>query len=273
MEKRNALDSSGLPPALLKAAPRPVRVTAQGGVTLLVAGVLVVGGIWGGLVLGRRAEAAERRVGLFASERVVTAGDVIRLRRRGGNNDDYRVSAEYRYVARGRELTGETALRRNERDRYVVGAPIAVWYLPTEPESSWIDGHAPEPEPSWPGTAAPIVCGIAAMALIQAVRRQFNLLAYGRAAMATVTRLEKKTSDKGTFWVVHYEWTTMSGATRTGKYNHSKKHAPAPGELVAIVYDRDDTFRHQKYPMGLVTVRASAPPRSSLSRAAHRAPR
>lgn len=253
MQKRSALDSSGLPPALLKPAPRTVRVNVQGGVTLVAAGALVVAGIWGGIVLSRRAETAERHVSLFASERVVTAGDIIRLKSSGGG-DDNRGTAEYRYVARGRELMGESALRRSERDRFVVGAPIAVWYLPTEPEASWIDGHAPGPEPSWPATAVPILCGMAALVLIQAVRRQFNLLAHGRAALATVTRLEKKTTDKGTFWMVHYEWTTLSGATRAGKYSHGKNNAPAHGELIPIVYDRDDTVRHRKYPMALVMV-------------------
>ena len=178
--------------------------------------------MWGGIVLNRRAETAGRRVSLFASERVVTAGDVIQLRRRGGDND-HRITAHYRYAVRGQEMTGQTTLRRGEREKYQVGSPVAVWYLPTEPEASWLDGYAPRPEASWPATVVPLGCGVSAMALILAVRRQSNLLAHGRAAMATVTKVEKKKTDKGTSWMVHYEWTTMSGATRTGKYNHGKK--------------------------------------------------
>ena len=111
---------------------------------LVTAAALVVVGIWGGITLGRQAEIAERHLGLFASERIVTAGDVIQLRKRGGG-DDHRITAHYRYLARGRELTGETTLRRDERDRYAVGSPIAVWYLATEPEASWLDGYAPRP--------------------------------------------------------------------------------------------------------------------------------
>ena len=72
--------------------------------------------------------------------------------------------------------------------------------------------------------------------------------------MATVTKVEKKTTDKGTVWMVHYEWTTMSGATRTGKYNHGKKQMPAVGAPIPIVYDRDNTFRHSKYPMSFVRI-------------------
>ena len=222
---------------------------------LVTAVALVVVGIWGGITLSRQAEIAERHLGLFASERIVTAGDVTQLRKRGGGND-HRITAHYRYLARGRELTGETTLRRDERERYAVGSTIAVWYLASEPEASWLDGYAPRPQASWPGTAVPLACGVCALALIQAVRRQSNLLAYGRPAMATVMKVEKKKTDEGTNWMVHYEWATMSGATRTGKYRHGKKHVPAVGALIPLVYDKDNSFRHSKYPLSFVTIRA-----------------
>lgn len=256
MQRRSAPDSSGVPPALLKAAPRAVRVNASGATMLVTAAALVASGMWGGIVLGRRAEIADRHLGLFASERIVTAGDVIRLQKRGGG-DDPRITAHYRYTARGRELTGHTSLRRDERDRYVMGQPVAVWYLPSEPEQSWLDGYAPRQQAGWPATAVPIACGVTALVLIQLVRRQSNLLANGRPALASVTKVQKKTSDKGTYWMVHYEWTTLSGATRKGKYNHGKKNVPAIGAMVPIVYDRDNSFRHSKYPMGFVKVNES----------------
>lgn len=256
MQRRSAIDSSGLPPALLKATPRCVRVNTSGGAMLVTAVALVVVGIWGGITLTRQAEIAERHLGLFASERIVTAGDVTQLRKRGGGND-HRIIAHYRYTARGQELTGATTLRRAEREHYTVGQPVAVWYLPSEPGQSWLDGYAPRPEASWPATAVPIACGVTALVLIQLVRRQSNLLAHGRPAMATVTKVEKKRSDKGTYWMVHYEWTALSGATRAGKYHHGKKHVPAIGALIPIVYDKDNSFRHSKYPMAFVNVKES----------------
>lgn len=254
MERRSALDNPGVPPALLKATPRAVRVNAAGGVMLTTATVLVVVGMWGGITLNERAETAARHVGLFESERLLTGGDVIQLRNRGGGNDR-RVTVHYRYAARGRELTGATDVRRNERDMYAVGSPVGIWYLPSEPDASWLDGYAPRPRARWPATAVPFGCGVAAIALIAVVRRQSNLLTYGRPAMATVTKIEKKRTDKGTVWMVHYEFTTLSGATRTGKYQHGKKNLPAIGSAIPIVYDRDNTFRHSKYPMAFVTLR------------------
>ena len=223
---------------------------------LVAAMALVVAGIWGGIVLTQRAQTAERHLTLFASERIVTAGEVLRLRRRGGDDDD-QITAHYRYLAQGRELHGATPLRRADRDRYGIGALVGVWYLASEPEASWLDGYAPRSFPGWPGTVVPLACGAAALALIQAVRRQSNLLAYGRPAMATVTMVEKKKGDNGTFWIVRYEWTTLSGATRIGKHNHGRKQLPAPGDLMPVVYDRDNSFRHSRYPMLFVSLNES----------------
>ena len=108
----------------------------------------------------------------------------------------------------------------------------------------------PVPGASWPATVVPLACGVSAIALDFLVRRQSNLLAYGRPAMAKVTKVEKKRTDKGTYWMVHYEWTTLSGATRTGKYHHGKKaRAGRRARSIPIVYDRDNTFRHSRYPM------------------------
>jgi hypothetical protein len=205
MQRRSALDNARVPPALLKSAPRDVRANASGRVTLIIAAALTLAGIFGAVVLGRRAEIANRHVRLFASERILAAGDVIRLQKRGGD-DDYRITAHYRYTARGQELMGQTTLRRSERERYAVGSPVGVWYLPSEPEQSWLDGYTPRGEASWPAAVVPFVCGVTALVLIQLVRRQAKLLANGRSALAAVTKVEKKNTGEGTVWMVHYEW-------------------------------------------------------------------
>jgi hypothetical protein len=230
-----------------------VRVSGLGAAMLAIAASLVAVGIWGAIELGRRAETAHRRMGLFASERVLTGGNVIQLRKRG-DDDNPRVIAHYRYAAQGRELTGSTTLRRGEQQNYAVGSPVAVWYLPSESEASWLDGYSPRGEPSWPAAVVPLGCGLGAMALIFLIRRQSKLLTSGRAAMATITKAVKKRGEEGSSWVVHYEWNTLSGATRTGKYLHHKKVAPAIGTTIPIVYDRENTFRNSKYPMSFVRI-------------------
>jgi hypothetical protein len=231
-----------------------VGITLNGQLMLMIAAMLVIGGTWGGVELNRRADTAARYVSAFASERRLAAGDITQLRTRGGD-DESRITAHYRYTAGGTELTGATPLRRGDANRFAVGSPVGVWYLPSEPAMSWLDGYAPRPMAGWPATALPVACGVAAMAMFLFVRRQSNLLAYGRATIATVTKVEKKRTDKGTIWVVHYEFTTMSGATRAGKYTQGKTNLPAVGATVPIIYDRDNTFRHSRYPMPFVRVK------------------
>jgi hypothetical protein len=256
VERRSAFVSGDVPPALLKSTPRAVRVNGSGEFLLFCAAVLVIGGMWAGIALNADAERASRHVRLFESERRLAAGDIVNLRRRGDDDGD-RMTAHYRYAAQGREFTGSRALRRSENDAFAVGSPVAVWYLPSEPETNWLDGYAPRLPARWPAAVVPIACGLAAVALIAVVRRQANLLAHGRPAIATVTKTEKKRTDKGTVWVVHYEFTTMSGATRKGKYHHEKKDLPAIGATTPIVYDRDNSFRHSKYPMSFVRLHES----------------
>ena len=108
---------------------------------------------------------------------------------------------------------------------------------------------------AWPALALPIASAVAAFVIFRTVRRQLYALAYGRPAMATVTRVEKKRTDKGTFWMVHYAWTTLSGATRVGRYQHGKKRPPAIGATIPVVYDRDDSARHARYPLPFVRIR------------------
>ena len=98
MRRRSAVDSAGMPAALLKPAPRHVRVNASGGMMLIVAAALVIIGGWAGSELLVRADVSARHIRLFASERVLTAGNVVQLRKRGGD-DDHRVTAHYRYAA------------------------------------------------------------------------------------------------------------------------------------------------------------------------------
>ena len=97
---------------------------------------------------------------LFASERIVTAGDVIQLRKRGGG-DDHRITAHYRYTARGRELTGETTLRRS-RTRTICRGLAGRGLVSRQPNPRRAGSMAtrPRPQPSWPATAVPLACGV-----------------------------------------------------------------------------------------------------------------
>ena len=254
MQKRNRPDKPGVPPELLRSAPRQVRPNAAGVIVLAVAIGLVIAAGLAGPALYSRVKASERTIGLAASESVTSTAEVTRVQRRGGGNDRRSV-VHYRYVANGQEHDDSTTVRRQDRDRYEAGSRVPIRYLASEPESSWMEGYGPGPRPVWPAFALPVALIVAAFVIARLFLGQLQLLAYGRPALALVTKVEKKRSDKGSFWRVHFEWTLLSGAKRTGHYNDSKKQTPAIGTPIPIVYDRDNPQRIRKYPFGLVELK------------------
>jgi hypothetical protein len=244
---------AALPAALLRSTPRHVRLSAGGATVVLVAVLLLAGGVWAEIYLYRQARISEAHVVGFDLERIVTGAQVTAVERRGGE-DGRRSTITYQYTVNGREHTGSSTVRTSDRNAYRVGSPVAVWYLPSEPDASWMDGDAPHVISTWPALIAFAVCGLTSLCLILLVRRQSNLLAYGRPAMAVIRKVDKKKSDKGTYWRVQYEWTLLSGATRHGHYSTHGKHPPAVGASIPIVYDRDRPSRNSRYPLSLVTI-------------------
>lgn len=221
-------------------------MSSSGKAALIAMALLVSGGAWGGMKIHNDAKASHRRADRAEAEAASINASVVQVQRRGGG-DDRRSVIHYRYVAAGEPHTGATQVRRQNRDRYAVGSDVRVSYLPTEPGISWRDGYPPRRRPVWPAFAVPFGCMLAALASVFAIRRQSHLVAYGRPALAVVTKVEKKSSDKGTYWRVHSEWTLLSGGKHQGRYNHGKKNPPAVGASMPIVYDRDHPSRHGKY--------------------------
>ena len=116
-----------------------------------------------------------------------------------------------------------------------------------------MENDTPERRALWPAFWIP-AGGIAIVVVVIAlIRRQADLLAYGRPAVAVVTKVDKKRSDNGTRWRVNYEWTLLSGAIRQGHYN-TKKQPPVVGTVMPIVYDRERPLRNRRYPFPFVAL-------------------
>jgi hypothetical protein len=240
-----------VPAVLKRSTPRRVKLNAGGLTTVITVAAAVVGCLWVAIAMERSSSTARRHTRLFAVEAVATDAEVVRVERRG--DDGRRIRVHYRYAAANREYSGSRNLRRGA-DEPAPGSRIAVRYLASEPSASWLEGYAPEHEPGWP---AFIIAGAAAVAMactLFFLRRQWHLLAYGRPAAATITKIDKKRSDKGSYWRVHYEWMLLSGARRAGHYAHSHKVPPEVGATIPILYDRDQPSRHSKYPLSLVSI-------------------
>jgi hypothetical protein len=114
VQRKNDQDNSSLP--------------GCGIFVLALLAALILGGLWGGTEIYRRANLSERYAALFASEGISTAARVVRVQRRGGGNDR-RSTLHYRYVVGDREYAGATTVRRADCDRHEPGSQIVVRYL------------------------------------------------------------------------------------------------------------------------------------------------
>jgi hypothetical protein len=253
MPSANARSNPTLPAPLLQATPRHVRLNAFGIFVASMALASAIGGLWGGAELYRRARLSQRYAALFESEAVPIQARVVRVRERDRNQ---RATVDYEYVVDNVPFKGRATVRGAALDGYRTGSVTTVNYLPSHPGASWLNGNTPSADKIWPAYVAPVVGFLCTLLMVTCIRRQLALLRDGRPAMATITKVKKRTSEEGMYWRVEYQWTLLSGATRTGRYNHNKRRAPEIGSVVPIVYDRDEPKRSRKYPLSLVAVRA-----------------
>ncbi len=214
----------------------------------------MVAGIWAGISLHQQAIASQRRAALDGVATTSIAGRVTRVQLQGGD-DDRRTIVHYEYVVNGRAYRGSTRLRRREPHEFVAGGPIAVSYVMSDPSIGWMEGRPPRRFPVWPAYLVPSVALLGSAIAFAILRRQRRLLTDGRLAIATITRVDKKRSDKGTYWRVEYQWRLLNGATRQARYRHSRKQPPAIGAHLPIIYDRDNPQQQGRYPLPLVGLR------------------
>lgn len=256
MKKRNGRADAGA--LRLPETPRATRLSSAGMVVAIACVAAISGGIWGGMSLYQHASTSRRHAALAGTAKTPVIGRVTAVELRGDDEDDEddtRAVVRYEYVVDGRSYRGSSRLRPREPHAFVAGGPIALAYITSEPSVGWMEGHPPQPYPMWPAYLVPSAALIGSAIAFALLQRQRRLLTDGRLAVATITRVDKKRSDKGTYWRVEYQWQLLSGATRTAHYSHSRKDPPAIGEQLPIIYDRDAPQRQRRYPLPLVTLR------------------
>jgi hypothetical protein len=242
-----------LPPQLTASIPRDVTLTAGGRALAALAILIAAGAIAAAIALTianrRSADDAERR----AREAVAATADVVAVRPERGENRHHIVT--YRYDAQGVTYTGETRLREHDRRAFSAGDRVAIGYVRSAPDMSWIAGAEPRIEP--PIGVVPLVSlSMLTVAALIAwnVRRQWLLLAEGRPAIARVTSSKRIAGQHGAHYRVGYEFQTLSGATVSARYDMGRTPPPV-GTSVSIVYHRDTPRWSAPYPLQLVRPR------------------
>ena len=236
------------PPRLAISRPRPVQLTAGGRALVIVAALLFVGSVGGGLMLFREAREQAGTERALVDHGVVTAGEVTRLWPSG---DDFR-RVRYRFVVDGRayESTGRVSAAR--RRTFKIGSAIEVRYVTGEPQKNDLGGTSDPSLPIWLPFLVSTAAASMGLLCLFGIQKQRRLLTDGRAAPAIVTSYHRHhTSHGGSHRSLTYEFPLLNGSVATGRSQTSSK-APAVGSVICVIYDPDRPARSMAYPFSLV---------------------
>jgi len=245
-----AMHTTTPPLELQRSRPRDVRLTAAGTVLTMVWIALFAGAIVVTILLSRESASQRHARSLFDSTGVTATAHVVRLWRESNEHKTPRV--EYAFDANGREVDGRAKLPLKRWQSLRTGDSIDVRYLPTDPTYHVILEETREVMPAWLPFVVGLLMAAGGLGCMAAVRMQRRLLAEGRVARATVTKVTKRhTTHGGSYRSVAFSFPTLSGATVAAKASTSHK-SPDVGASVWVVYDPDNPKRSAMYPMQLV---------------------
>jgi hypothetical protein len=235
------------PLELLCSVPRPVCLTAAGKVVTVLAVMLAAGALSSGVLLYTAATRDQARAARLESEAVTTQAEVVRLGLTRG--DHPRRLLTYRYTVDGRFFQGRTTLRSSDRRPFEIGSPLTIRYQNSNPKVSWTPGGLGG-VPVWTVAIVPPSLLFPACVLAFLIRKQRWLASEGRVARGRITETRRVHTGEHRGYRVFYEFTDLSGATRTGRFDKNKKPLPV-GSALTVVYDPNSPRRSAPYPFAL----------------------
>ncbi|MFO0984344.1 MAG: DUF3592 domain-containing protein [Planctomycetota bacterium] len=208
-------------------------------------GVLFVGG--GAVVLV--SEMRYRSDGVDATARVTDKSTSV-TRERHGKRSHYRVS--YAFTdAGGHSFEGRGEVNHAAWELLVVGAPIAIRYLSSDPANNRLRDHN-----EWPivviapllGGAIFLVMALIGRSLWRKATHAMEIIRDGRPLIGQAGRIVKRRRGKSTIHELEYQFTARDGRVRTGKAELSqgrlRKRWEEGGPIVILV-DADDLDCHR----------------------------
>ena len=248
MKHRTAMDPSTADFARFGPVPRDVRLTAGGSFLVALAIVFAAMAVAAAIVLPivRAGQQAERD--LVEREAVAAGATIARVTLTNGEHP--RRVITFRYSAADGVYENTVRLREEDSRAAAEGGRMAIRYLRSRPAQSWIEGNEPEVLPVVLLPVIPIVPLLVAGLIAWRVRRDCVLLAEGRFARARVIAAKRVNHSHHHAYQMSYEFTTLSGATMTGRIERTRPLA-AVGANVAVVYHRENPGWNAIYPLSL----------------------
>jgi hypothetical protein len=250
MTRKSTGDRARLQLAQLGSVPRDVRLTANGRTLIVFAVVFAAAAAVTAIVLPIVRHSQQTQRARLAAEATPAAASVIRVTTIEG--EDPRDQLTYVYFAGGTSHENSVKLSRRAGRRFGVGSRLDILYARSEPARSWLPGREPDVMPLALVPLIPAALLVIGGLLTWPVRRERALLSEGRLAQARVLTVKKVQHQHHHGYRVRYEFTTLSGATATGTSDRGRK-GTAPGDVIPVVYHRDNPRRNAPYPLSLVT--------------------
>jgi hypothetical protein len=232
-------------PPELAGSMREVRLSRAGTAMIVLARLLALGGVAGGIGLSNLAASQDRRRRTLEADGVRVQAVITRHWRTADR--DSRPMLAYQFPLEGRIYTGQAGAPDAAWLRFRQGDPIDVLVLRSDPALNHPAEWRQSTIPRWLGL--PVGAGLLALALVlqSQVRRQTALLVEGRPAPAVVTRHTR--AKDGKRW--HYEFPVPGGSKAKGSCAPVRDPPPV-GATVCILYDPDHPKRNAAYPLPLV---------------------
>jgi hypothetical protein len=246
------------PPELDQPLPRPVRLSGTGAVRCVIAAACIAFGVSMAFrairdELRREAENTALAHSL-ATDGHETEATVTRLSTTLGHLVGYSYTVDGHNYSRGAFITVE------HWQSLQVGSPLAIRYLPSDPQKSYPESDSPDSQTHWLA-----VLPIAGMALffmfsfaylqLSPVQRGRRLLARGRPAQGVVTQCKAGSQGRSSGYFLYYDFRLPEGGQAQGKKFSGSQLAE--GSAVTVLYDSNNPRRNALYPMQTVRLPAA----------------
>lgn len=227
-----------------------VRLTASVKAVMALAFLLSAAAVAAALILPvlharQQAERTRLRTGGIATSATIVAVTVTR-------GDQPRQNVTYKYETERDIYERTVGLPLRNRQALAVGSRLPILYLDSDPARSWLPGREQDVLPLWIVPVVTCLLAIFSGALFWRVRNDRVLLAEGRVVQGRVVDTKKVKHQHHHAHRVRYTFRTLSGATVTGRAE-MRRSPGAVGDVVSVLYHRDNPRRNAVYPLTLVT--------------------
>lgn len=233
------------PEELLSTTPRDVRYTKSARVMFVLVAAGILGFATAGVLLIPGMQREQQDNELVRREGVASNGTITARRVNKGKSPSYRVT--YAYEVGSRRYTSVAKVARRDYDRFEIGSPAAIHYLPSQPDVSRMDDGERDP----PELRLLIFLPIFFLLLVPLIAMRLKkLLAWGTAVGAIVTRVSPT---KGGL-EIRYQFLGPNGELVEGSDVVPSRGEVKVGEIITVLFDPERPRRKARYPLAMVRV-------------------